>query len=614
MLGMGNWKKTVLQVVIIALLINFSLFFTKVVIDAGNILAVGIYSSMGTPKSASETHLNSPSAGFEERNISAGLVKAFEPQSFISAAGAGGLKNPMDATVIFIISALVNGFAAWVFFKAALLFIGRLIAFWFLMIVSPFAFISTTFPKGNKFEEWFHLLIAQAFVAPVFLFMVYLIMQLVSGGSGILGSFVTNQGGAGGNFTFNTIIGPVIVATILIIALQKSLKFAEKMAGDFGALGAKLGGKVLGVAGMAAGLAGGVALGGAAFAGRQTFGRAAQRIGESEGLKKFAGNNPFLGKMAFGATDKLSKGTFDLRGVKAVQSAAKKGGVSVGNPWAGAKGGFEGGEKRQHQADLKFAEKLEVGEGGKESLRTAEEEEVRAKKREEEAKTQTEEAQKNTKAVEEAHEKSSTGQAVKDAESSLRASEKMNEVAKAKVAGAQKAFDDARNTGKLDDALKVARDTAKKEEAGAMRQIEQFKTTVATAKGNHEKSSTAQAVKDATIILDRAKEVESAATQAVREAKEEITRETKAIADETKDRKEAYAQHVETRGRTILGSTGRYSTSTYSHKQAQVTARAIRGGKEKAKEESDVEKLVKRLAKLEEKGEHKEKDEKDKDE
>ncbi|MFZ2832101.1 MAG: hypothetical protein WAZ40_03020, partial [Minisyncoccia bacterium] len=164
-------------------LINFSLFFTKVVIDAGNILAVGVYEGMGVVKTTDAVTNMVP-----ERNLSESLVGNFKPQKFLKKAGE---VSGTQATVVFIVAALVNGFAAYVMFMAALLFVGRLLAFWFLMIISPFAFISIALPKGNIFSDWSDTLINQAFVAPVFLFLLYLLMKMLSASGGILQGFMS---------------------------------------------------------------------------------------------------------------------------------------------------------------------------------------------------------------------------------------------------------------------------------------------------------------------------------------------------------------------------------------------------------------------------------------
>lgn len=184
-LGGKNWMKTIRLVIIIALLINFSLFFTKVVIDAGNILAVGVYEAMGVVKTGPNAIMKP--GGPPERNLSESIVANFQPQQFLSKAGKVGGTN---STIIFIVAAIVNAFAAYVLFMSALLFVGRLLAFWFLMIVSPFAFISLALPRGNIFDWWTSTLLNQAFVAPVFLFLLYLLMKVLSASGGIMKGFV----------------------------------------------------------------------------------------------------------------------------------------------------------------------------------------------------------------------------------------------------------------------------------------------------------------------------------------------------------------------------------------------------------------------------------------
>jgi len=362
-LGMGDWRKTVLMVIVMALLINFSLFFTKVVIDAGNVLAVGIYSSMSTPKAPEKQNIIS--GGVPERSISGSMAGAFAPQKFLKVSGD---VMALDATIVFIIATIVSGFAAYVFFKAALIFVGRLIAFWFLMIVSPFAFISLALPgKANKFQGWLDLLLAQAFVAPVFLFMVYMIMKVISSGNGILEGMI-KQPTATASFTFDKVLAPVIVATLIIIALQKALEYAESMADDFGKLGSGIMGSVMGIAA-------GAATGGASLVGRAAGGRLAQGLYERGTFAKMATNpegnaaSRMVGRSLIGLNEKARTGTWDARGIGAVQQAAKMGGIAhLGKPGEGAKGGFEGAMKRQDQADKKFAEKLKMTSVEKETI------------------------------------------------------------------------------------------------------------------------------------------------------------------------------------------------------------------------------------------------------
>lgn len=365
-LNMGAWQNTIKLVIIMALLINFSLFFTKVVIDAGNVLAVGIYNSMGVQKNGTDRNLSG--GGVPERNISGNLAGAFEPQRFLDTAGK---VDALDATIVFIIAAIVSGFAGYVFFKVALLFIGRLIAFWFLMIVSPFAFISIALPsKANKFQDWVDTLISQAFVAPVFLFLLYLIMQVINGGNGILAGLVKQSGSGVGAFTFDKVLAPVIIATIIIIALQRALKFATDMSGELGNLGAGIGGAALGIATGGTAMVGRTFLGGAgALALRSGLVSSESRVG--------------------GFAKTLTKSSFDVRNLGGKDSVFGKtigGGIAkgVGSLGLGKGGGVGGVEKAKKDQMEKTLEKAK----GKE-MSIYEEERMRAKAEKEAKKQQT---------------------------------------------------------------------------------------------------------------------------------------------------------------------------------------------------------------------------------
>ena len=238
------------------------------------------------------------------------------------------------------------------------------------MIFSPFAFILMATPKsfegrfGFSFDKGINLLISQAFVAPVFLFFVYIIMKVISGGTGILGGFAQT-----GDW-FKDLLGPVIVAALLIIALQKALAIATDMSGDFGKITSNLISKPLGLAGT---VALGAATGGAALVARSTIGRAAQGLTDSGALSRLAtGDNAFgrfAGRQAITLADKARTGTWDVTGTKIGKATIGKGaaafGVKLEGPGAEAKGGFKGSMERQSKHDLEVAKKLKMTEGEK---------------------------------------------------------------------------------------------------------------------------------------------------------------------------------------------------------------------------------------------------------
>ncbi len=243
MLGFPGWQKAVRNVVIIALLINFSLFFTKVVIDAGNVLAVGIYSSMG----AESKNAYATSGSTKERDLSGVIATAISPEKFL--AGTEKTTSAFVISVIFIIGAITNLLVAWALFRVAIVFVGRIIGFWFLMIISPFAFISLTVPKlESNFHDWLKNLLGLAFVAPVFLFFLYIIIRVLN--SGVIGKAINVPPTT--EFSFTMFLVPVLMVLMIYMALDKAVEYSKKMAGGFGTLGATLAGGALGIAAVGA--------------------------------------------------------------------------------------------------------------------------------------------------------------------------------------------------------------------------------------------------------------------------------------------------------------------------------------------------------------------------
>ncbi|MBI3634315.1 MAG: hypothetical protein HY228_01710, partial [Candidatus Yonathbacteria bacterium] len=313
MLFMDDWKKPVMMVVVIALLINFSLFFTKIVIDAGNVLAMGVYSGIGVGEGTS---------------VSAAFTNSFRPEQFFLFSAS----NKDIASTIFIIAGIISVYLAFVLFKAAFMFMGRILAFWFLMVISPFAFILLAFPQlGAKikfrFDAWLDMLINQAFVAPVFLFFIYIIMKVIQAKVFEVG--LSKPSGAG--VLVDSLFMPIVMMGMIIYALKKALSVAESMSGDFGKIGANLGNKVLGLAAGGAGMAltGGVGMvAGAAL--------------RSETLKKMTESDNWAMKRLGGRVEQVLKGAHEKpMDFRNISIGGKKLGEHLGIDSFGLKKGYK---------------------------------------------------------------------------------------------------------------------------------------------------------------------------------------------------------------------------------------------------------------------------------
>ncbi len=119
-LGGSDIKKMIVNVIIAALLINFSMFFTQVVIDSSNILALIFYNKInvvsanpaspsisGTTAGANtqsdiqtggnyNTVVNGAVNGIQDKDIAAGIVTGFNPANFINPSVAQRLNTKLE--------------------------------------------------------------------------------------------------------------------------------------------------------------------------------------------------------------------------------------------------------------------------------------------------------------------------------------------------------------------------------------------------------------------------------------------------------------------------------------------------------------------------------------
>ncbi len=286
-------KKIVSQVIIVALLINFSLFFCRVAIDASNVLSRVFYNAMDI------SSVGNPATTFDdtapkEKSISAAVISGIQPQKLLSGESLEKLRSngqsvtPGTLFMVLLISFILNIIMAWIFFMCAAFFAGRVGVIWFSMIFAPIAFVSSIVPsldhglKQLGWGEWLKTFLSACFKAPVFFFFLYLIVNLVGGpGGGLLGSTIGAITNAQNGNWVAFLVGILLPTMIVIGLLMEAKKQAESMAGQFG-------GAFAGVIAAGTGMVAMAATGGAAALGARFIGGKAADVANSDRLKDMA--------------------------------------------------------------------------------------------------------------------------------------------------------------------------------------------------------------------------------------------------------------------------------------------------------------------------------------
>jgi hypothetical protein len=343
-----SMKKIVPALIINALLINFSLFGTQVIIDISNITARIFYNSTQVctgeckdenPKDGTPDNLLESSTGY--KSLSVAITSGFNPQRLFSTdvinsakstpprggnaaldegsnSNDEGVKKASSGTeqagyfiIVCLIASLIMFAVAKMFWGTAFMFLGRIIGLYIVMIFSPFAVVTRgNMPLISKIPElswsnWIKDLTSYALLAPIFVFFLYIISAFVQSG------FMETAINSTGDTFFEKVLRTAIPMLIVYFMLRQGVGIAKNYAGKMGELVQNSASKF---AGIGAGVAVGVASGGTALLGRGAMSFANKVGGTWAATNKDAGG---LKGMLAGGTNRFlkwgNKTSFDVR-------------------------------------------------------------------------------------------------------------------------------------------------------------------------------------------------------------------------------------------------------------------------------------------------------------
>lgn len=340
-------KRSLVYIFLAALLINFSLFFSKVVVDFSNIAASQI-------ASASDFKMRDNN-GAEKFAISNRFMDVYGLSKIFSSKDTNGGTQELSAnfetpnatgfgSVFYtLIIYIVTGF---VFIAGAFLLIIRFVSLLFFLVLSPVMFIGWIFPFfANYSKEYWNKFLGQAFFAPAYMLMLLISIRVFEkfrdflSDKSIIGVVSPSENKSAGDSMNDTAPYFIVMSAFLI----GSIIIAKKM-GSTGADMVQRGRKVAQAA------AGAVVLGGGAYLAQRTVGSGANRIRESDSFKRFAAKNQRLGKLAGKSLDKVGDASFDARNLS----------ITRGELGKGKKGGNTTWKKKQKKENDAFMESLET--------------------------------------------------------------------------------------------------------------------------------------------------------------------------------------------------------------------------------------------------------------
>ncbi|MFZ2167720.1 MAG: hypothetical protein WAV50_02505 [Minisyncoccia bacterium] len=329
---LGWGKKMLPMLMVAAVFLNFSLFFTEAIIDAGNLFATQFYTQINGGKlpQTNGAGLILATDGAVLGTANEGISNKLMAQLGLQTIYGNGTVNTKifeagNPWLIGFLGILLFIITAFVLFSLAFILIARFVMLIFLIILAPVGFAGLAIPQLRGMAgRWWDKLFEQTITAPVLLLLLYVALAVITDAQFLTG-FGTGSSGAATGFVeglnlpgFAGFVLSFLVAMGLLLLVTISAK-------SLSAAGA---GKATKLAG---GLTGALSFGAISLAGRGTLGTAGYLLNNKRMQARAAkGGKIGLAAKAFSFTGRnLEKRTFDVRNIGAAKGLGALG-IDVG--------------------------------------------------------------------------------------------------------------------------------------------------------------------------------------------------------------------------------------------------------------------------------------------
>lgn len=311
----ASWGTLIKNIVIAGILINFSFFFTRVLIDASNIVSLEFYNAMSSSASLSScennagvnTYITCSIGAITSINGNGGIANVFMGALDVTQwwGNKGQLQNMgtrIDAGIRLI---LINSAAIVVTIFAGLSFIGaaaaalwRVVILILLLAFSPLWIAGFVLPQIQKemSGKWWNHLKANLIFLPVYLFLTYVVVQLMMAMN--LSSLGQQTGlvGTTGTYWYVPYLQLFVGFAVSIFLINIPLATALQFSGASGTITGKFSNWARSRVGE--------------FIGRNTAGQAAYALNKSGAVARLAAFSPATGMMVSKGLSKVSSAGF----------------------------------------------------------------------------------------------------------------------------------------------------------------------------------------------------------------------------------------------------------------------------------------------------------------
>ncbi|MFA5886259.1 MAG: hypothetical protein WC863_00585 [Patescibacteria group bacterium] len=231
-----SYKKWLPKLVLMAVLINFSKTICGLLIDVSQVVMLTFVNAF--------------------KDIGGGNATEMLGITSIVTASQGNLESAFNTAGAYVLGIIYLLVAIVVFGTMAMMLVMRLVIIWIYVVLSPFAYLMSAFPGGQKYaSQWWDEFIKNLIVGPVLAFFIWLSLAALQTGNNIT---VDDNGVFG---TAGSTTAALVKFIVAIGMLVGGLTTAQQIGGKAGSIAGKGMAKLQKGAAFAGGLATGAATG-----------------------------------------------------------------------------------------------------------------------------------------------------------------------------------------------------------------------------------------------------------------------------------------------------------------------------------------------------------------
>lgn len=231
-------KQLLTQVIIAALVINFSLFITKAVVDVSNVFGLWLYGGITNTLQANSANAAKTASLSDLISTRLGVISFLRAGSDVVANSSATevskeISDPSKSFIARILRLVIILIATYIFFYCSILFIARSVTLLFIMVFSPLGFMGGVLPQLKEYaDDWRKELTSAAMFPIAFLLMLYIALQFINSLKFLNLQQLNDQ-------TSLPVIGGVNISTyfqyfLIILLLQACLSVAKDNSGKMG--------------------------------------------------------------------------------------------------------------------------------------------------------------------------------------------------------------------------------------------------------------------------------------------------------------------------------------------------------------------------------------------